>query len=792
MNILYIIVSQYPYGFGEPFLEDELRVHELRFDKIFIVIPDARGLNTSQAKFYVPLNAEIVTLDIKFGWYTKFILTFSSFFDFIFWEEVMYVKRVYKLPFSIAILKQMMAYIGKKKEFLLQFEPLVASTNGNVTLYTYWCTEYSLAIGEMKQRGIVSKAVTRLHGWDVYFERNTLNYLPFRKTIFDRLDNVVSISENGKKYLAHKVEAINPNKIVNMYLGTPDGVFKELTTAGKRLNVLSVSFLTYVKRVDRLVDALALIDEIEIHWTHIGGGKDEDDIKTLASKKLSGKQNIRFEFLGNKTKTEVYDLFRANDYHVIINSSESEGLPVSLMEAMSFGVPAIAPCIGGIPEMITHNQNGYILSTVTSPIELATAIRQLSQLDATAYAAMRTNAYNTWHDKFNAEVNYNRFADCLTTDKLLEYHQCSRCILDTNDYPEITFNDHGVCNICSTYGDLSTRTILKGTAGDTALHSLIDTIKDNGKGKEYDCLIGVSGGVDSTYLAYLTKQWGLRPLVVHVDNGWNTELAVSNIERLLDILGFDLYTHVIDWEEMRDIQRAFMRADVVDIDLPFDNAFMSILYKLAAKHNIKYVLSGHNTATEGYLPPNFTHFKMDSLNIRDIHKKFGQSKLKKFPIISLPAFLYYERMRKINIYTPLNWIDYNKAEVKKIIQRDLGWRDYGGKHYENIYTRFYQGYILYEKFKVDKRKSHLSTLICSGQITKADALEEVKKLPYPNQDLLKADKAFFIKKMRMTEAELDAYIQAPEVPHTHYRSYVNVINTLRPFYRLLIKPYLKG
>ena len=177
--------------------------------------------------------------------------------------------------------------------------------------------------------------------------------------------------------------------------------------------------------------------------------------------------------------------------------------------------------------------------------------------------------------------------------------------MDTNDYPNISFDDAGVCDICHTYEELASRTILKGSDGSKALNSLIDEITKYGKDQEYNCLVGVSGGVDSSYLAYLSKEWGLRPLVIHVDNGWNTELAVSNIEALLNKLDYDLYTYVIDWEEMRDLQLSFIQANVLDIDLPFDNAFMAILYRLAAKHNIKHIISGHNTATEGYLPPKF-------------------------------------------------------------------------------------------------------------------------------------------------------------------------------------------
>jgi hypothetical protein len=240
------------------------------------------------------------------------------------------------------------------------------------------------------------------------------------------------------------------------------------------------------------------------------------------------------------------------------------------------------------------------------------------------------------------------------------------------------------------------------------------------------------------------------------------------------------------------MQHAFIKANVIDIDLPFDNAFIAVLYRLASKHNIKYILAGHNTATEGYLPPNFTHYKLDDINLRDIHKKFGSSPIKNFPIIGPLEVWYYEKVKRVKFYSPLNWMDYNKSEVKKQLARDMEWRDYGGKHYENVFTRFYQGYILPEKFHVDKRKSHLSTLICSGQITKEYALTELTSHPpYPNPELLKVDKEFFVKKLRMSLAEFDSYIKAPAIAHTSYRSWVNIINGLRPYYRA-VKKVFKG
>jgi len=367
---------------------------------------------------------------------------------------------------------------------------------------------------------------------------------------------------------------------------------------------------------------------------------------------------------------------------------------------------------------------------------------------------------------------------------------CTRCILSTSDVPSLTFDTNGVCDICHTNEDLIKRTIFKNEIGQQKLDALVKNIKADGQGKDYDCIIGVSGGVDSSYIAYLSKVWGLRPLIVHIDNGWNSELAVKNIETILNKLGLDLYTHVLDWEQMRDFQHAFIKANVLDIDLPFESAFMAVLYKLASKHRIKYILSGHNTATEGYLPPNFTHWKADKMNLKAIHKRFGTVSIKGFPLCGFFDLWYYKKVKGIVMEAPLNYMPYNKADTKKMLIEELGWLDYGGKHYENIFTRFYQGYILPEKFGVDKRKSHFSILIYNKEITRDEALELVKEPIYPSTELLESDRQFFIKKIGMSKEAFETYIKAPAIPHTDYPSLLNVIKKLS-FILKPLKPILK-
>jgi N-acetyl sugar amidotransferase len=364
-----------------------------------------------------------------------------------------------------------------------------------------------------------------------------------------------------------------------------------------------------------------------------------------------------------------------------------------------------------------------------------------------------------------------------------KYQVCSRCIMDTNDYPEITFDEKGVCSICHIYDDMAMKTVKRGHEAEIALNKMLDEIKKYGKNREYDCLIGVSGGVDSTYLSYKAKEWGLKPLILHVDNGWNTELSVMNIEQLVKKLGYDLFTYVIDWNEIKDLQLSYMKASVLDIDVPTDNAYAAAVFKIANEKNIKYILTGHNTVTEGWLPPTFTHFKYDIINMKAIHKKFGKVPLKTFPYLGITKGWYYMKIKGLKTYSPLNWIDYDKNKVKDFIQKELGWRDYGGKHYENIFTRFYQGYILFKKFGVDKRKSHLSTLICSGQITREKALEEIKSNPYPTEELLLEDREYLIKKLGITEAIFEEIMNTPVKKHTDYPSILHWYDRLRPYVR---------
>jgi N-acetyl sugar amidotransferase len=366
---------------------------------------------------------------------------------------------------------------------------------------------------------------------------------------------------------------------------------------------------------------------------------------------------------------------------------------------------------------------------------------------------------------------------------------CSRCILSSTDDPLLTFNEDGLCSICTLYDDRKEHVMQFKRQGAKGLDKLIAKIKADGIRAEYDCIIGLSGGTDSTYVAWLAKQHGLRPLAVHLDNGWNSELAVINIQRILDALQIDLYTYVIDWEEFRDMQRAYIKASVIDIEALTDHAISAILYQAARKFKVRYILTGETFETEGILPPSWVHIKLDHTNVKAIHSQFGNLPMRTFPLMNYFTYLYLTRLNSVTFVPILNYISYRKKDIKKTITQELGWKDYGGKHHESIFTRFYQTYILPVKFGVDKRKSHYSTLICAGQMTREEALEEMDT-PIGDPIKIREDKVYVMKKLGFSEEEFDYFMGRPAKPHTNYPSVIHTLDKIKKilfwarFYRL--------
>ena len=347
------------------------------------------------------------------------------------------------------------------------------------------------------------------------------------------------------------------------------------------------------------------------------------------------------------------------------------------------------------------------------------------------------------------------------------YRLCSRCVMDTTD-PDIRFDADGVCNHCHEYDRRVREEVFTGEDGRRRLQAIAEKVKRDGAGDQYDCVIGVSGGVDSTFVAYKVKQLGLRPLAVHLDNGWDSELAVNNIHKTLETLGIDLYTHVIDWEEFRDLQVAFLKASTPDSEIPSDHAIVSLMYQMAEKTNVPYVIIGRNVRTETHVAPAWSMGHFDWKYIRSVHEQFGTVPLRTFPHRTrLQELRYREKQRWVSI---LNYVDYVKKDAMDILQREIGFAYYGSKHYESIYTRFFQGYILPRKFGYDKRKGHLSSLICSGEMTREEALQELEKPPYP-LEMQEADRVYVVKKLGLTEDEFERIMKLPKKTIFDYPSY---------------------
>jgi len=346
---------------------------------------------------------------------------------------------------------------------------------------------------------------------------------------------------------------------------------------------------------------------------------------------------------------------------------------------------------------------------------------------------------------------------------------CSRCVMDST-VPGIQYFDDGRCSCCRHYDEVCVKDLHSDSDGQQRLEGLVERMRRDGRGRTYDCLIGMSGGVDSSYVAYLVaKKYKLRALAVHLDNGWNTELAVANVERLVKTLHIDLITHVLDWNEFRDIQVAFLKSGISNIEIPTDHAIWAVLLRTANKHRIPYIIAGNNVTTESIMPESWLYGSKDSRLIKAIHKRFGKVEMKSYPSLSTFDYVYFLLARGIRWIPILNYIDYVKADAKRLLIDELSWRDYGGKHYESIFTRFFHASYLPEKFGFDLRKSYLSALVCSGQITRQQALDELANPPAP-AEILRQDRDYVLKKLGLSNEDYDRIVREKL---RSYRDYPN-------------------
>jgi N-acetyl sugar amidotransferase len=338
--------------------------------------------------------------------------------------------------------------------------------------------------------------------------------------------------------------------------------------------------------------------------------------------------------------------------------------------------------------------------------------------------------------------------------------------MDTSD-PAITFNEKGECNLCEEFLVKRAHHKYQGKKSDGYFKSLIEQIKKDGKGKKYDCVVGLSGGIDSSYVAYLCKKNGLRVLAAHMDNGWNSNEAVKNIENIARKLDVDLDTFVLDWEEFKDLQLAFLKASVPEAETPTDIALLGAVHKIAEKYGVKYVISGGNLATEGILPKFWHYNAKDTTYLNYIQKKFGTKKIKHFPYFGFKQEMYYKLFKGIKIVYMLNYVPYNKEHAMQLLTKELDWLYYGGKHYESIYTGFIQSYYLFKKFGIDYRRATFSSQICTGEVLRENALKNLETLPYKEDKTIR-EKEYVAKKLGISVQEFDDIINLPAKWYTDY------------------------
>jgi N-acetyl sugar amidotransferase len=377
--------------------------------------------------------------------------------------------------------------------------------------------------------------------------------------------------------------------------------------------------------------------------------------------------------------------------------------------------------------------------------------------------------------------------DATPTPPLAEWHDrstrvCTRCVMSDTD-PDISFDAEGRCNHCTDYLDRLANLTYDPARSEPQLAAMVDRIKAAGRGKEYDCVMGISGGVDSCYVAYVAKSLGLRPLAVHMDNGWDSDTAARNIKNVARALGIDYQSVVLDWEEFRDLQLAFLRASVPEVETPTDIAIPAALHRVAAEHGVKFILSGGNYATEGILPRTWHYDAKDVRFLKAVHRKYGSGKLGSFPTFGFVKETYYKFAKGIRFVYILNLVPYSKGDAITKLQ-ELGWEDYGGKHRESMITEFVQSYLLPVKFQIDYRRATLSSQICAGEVTRDEALEILQAPPF-DAERVRQEKLYVAKKFGISQEEMDAIIAAPPKTHRDYPNNERFLQFLYGTYRRL-------
>lgn len=567
------------------------------------------------------------------------------------------------------------------------------------------------------------------------------------------------------------------------------GLVPEKFRNGDKVRFLYLSNFLPGKGFNELLDAFESLPEDLKSKARIdfAGAFNTDAQRSRFLKRIKGLENLRYHgIVQGEAKVR---LFQASHVFCLPTYYRNEGQPVSILEAYAAGCAVLTTDHSGIKDVFTDGVNGYQVE-IKSPASIRKAMLRILERPSdlvpigvenrrSADRYFRTSIYNESLKRIigvplshgNPKIMIQKKAAPVHYAKRIQYQVCKNCVMDTTD-SQISFDSQGVCDHCNNFYKSTLPNWDTGEAGRKALQKTVDQIKREGVGKPFDCIIGMSGGLDSSYLTHVAvKDLGLRPLVFHVDGGWNSQIAVNNIEVIVDKLKLDLYTEVIDWEEMKDFQLAFFKAGVSNIDIPQDHAFVSTMYHFAYKHKIRCILNGGNISTECVRNPlEWIYYGTDMAQIRDIHRQFGTRPLEKYPFSNILWHKVYLRyIKRIEVVKPLNNVPFIRKEAIKLLEDEYGWQAYPQKHFESRFTKFYEGYWLPTKFGYDTRKVQFSSLILTKQMTREEALERLSKPAY-DEATIAQDFEYIATKLGITVDELRGYLSAPNKTHRDYKS----------------------
>lgn len=607
--------------------------------------------------------------------------------------------------------------------------------------------------------------------------RKALNAAKFITSTSINQQNVIREFIKDEDKLSIIRTGVNCQEFLEIY-NSAEKQYKETT-------IFSCRAMQPLYNIDVIIDGFVLLKQkmnnLPLKLVLINYCTGEDYYNSILQKIKTNNITEHVTILPNLSFQELVQEYKNSD--IVIMVPKSDGSPVTGMETLLAQKPLIMGNVCYDKDLYSE-KTVWKLDTVT-PESVCDKILEILQLPKDVIEEKTTNGFNAVMQYGNLDVeiakletlykkmlNYNSTKNNnLNYVNNPSYNQCSRCVMDNINDTDIQFDENNYCNYCNDYFSHIRDEIIIEKYNAVKLAPLIQQIKEENKNKKYDCIVGVSGGIDSAFLVYKLVKLGLRPIAVHYDNGWNSEIATQNIEMLLTKLNVDLYTYVNNWEEFKDLQLSFLKAGVLDIELLTDHAITATLHNAAVKYNVKNIFQGHNIHSEFILPSSWHHWKNDALNIKSIYKKYKTITLKTYPFFTFFNEYYHLKYRKTNCFPVLDYLNFNKEKAKKILIDQFGWREYGSKHSESIFTRFFQNYILPVKFNVDKRKAHLSSLICSNQITREDALKELQKNTWESEQT-KLDKEYVLKKLGVSEKIFDDWMKQEPVSHFKYPSYL--------------------